>query len=51
VRKWKGKLLDVDLNSLRRQLENSRDYVFAQAQAHPLFPGQFDGRTGLFGNQ
>jgi 5-methylthioadenosine/S-adenosylhomocysteine deaminase len=51
VRKWKGKLLDVDLPNLRRQLENSRDYVFAQAQEHPLFPGQFDGRTGLFGNQ
>jgi 5-methylthioadenosine/S-adenosylhomocysteine deaminase len=51
VRKWKGRLLDVNLDNLRRQLENSRDYVFAQAQAHPLFPGQFDGRTGLFGNQ
>jgi len=51
VRKWKGRLLDVNLGSLRRQLENSRDYVFSQAQAHPLFPGQFDGRTGLFGNQ
>jgi cytosine/adenosine deaminase-related metal-dependent hydrolase len=51
VRKWKGRLLDVNLGNLRRQLENSRDYVFAQAQAHPLFPGQFDGRTGLFGNQ
>jgi cytosine/adenosine deaminase-related metal-dependent hydrolase len=31
VRKWKGKLLDVDLNSLRRQLENSRDFIFAKA--------------------
>jgi 5-methylthioadenosine/S-adenosylhomocysteine deaminase len=51
VRKWKGRLLDVNLDNLRRQLENSRDYVFAQAQAHPLFPGQFEGRTGLFGNQ
>jgi len=51
VRKWKGRLLDVNLDNLRRQLENSRDYVFSQAQAHPLFPGQFDGRTGLFGNQ
>src|SRR5205809_1117282 len=51
VRKWKGKLLDVDLDNLRRQLENSRDHVFSEAQAHPLFPGQFDGRTGLFGNQ
>jgi len=28
VRKWKGKLLDVDLNHLRRQLEASRDHVF-----------------------
>src|SRR5947207_1071344 len=31
VRKWKGKLLDVDLNNLRRQLENSRDFIFAKA--------------------
>jgi cytosine/adenosine deaminase-related metal-dependent hydrolase len=31
IRKWKGKLLDVNLRSLRRQLENSRDYVFAKA--------------------
>src|SRR2546426_6876862 len=31
VRKWKGKLLDVDLNHLRRQLENSRDHIFAAA--------------------
>jgi len=31
VRKWKGKLLDVDLRSLRRQLENSRDYLFSAA--------------------
>jgi cytosine/adenosine deaminase-related metal-dependent hydrolase len=51
VRKWKGRLLDVNLDNLRRQLENSRDYVFSQAQAHPLFPGQFEGRTGPFGNQ
>ena len=28
VRKWKGKLLDVDLSRLRHQLEASRDYVF-----------------------
>jgi 5-methylthioadenosine/S-adenosylhomocysteine deaminase len=32
VRKWKGKLLDVDLNHLRRQLENSRDDIFAAAK-------------------
>jgi 5-methylthioadenosine/S-adenosylhomocysteine deaminase len=31
VRKWKGRLLDADLGSLRRQLEASRDYVFAAA--------------------
>ena len=31
VRKWKGELLDMDLRSLRRQLENSRDYVFNAA--------------------
>jgi cytosine/adenosine deaminase-related metal-dependent hydrolase len=32
VRKWKGKLLDVNLNGLRRQLENSRDDIFAAAK-------------------
>jgi len=31
VRKWKGKLLDVDLNHLRRQLEASRDHIFTAA--------------------
>ncbi len=31
VRKWKGKLLDVDLASLRSQLEASRDYIFNAA--------------------
>ena len=31
VRKWKGKLLDVDLRALRRQLENSRDFLFSAA--------------------
>jgi 5-methylthioadenosine/S-adenosylhomocysteine deaminase len=31
VRKWKGQLLDVDLHSLRRQLEASRDHIFAAA--------------------
>ena len=31
IRKWKGELLDVDISSLRRQLESSRDYVFAKA--------------------
>ena len=31
VRKWKGKLLDVDLRRLRRELEESRDYLFSAA--------------------
>jgi 5-methylthioadenosine/S-adenosylhomocysteine deaminase len=31
VRKWKGKLLDVDLRHLRQQLEASRDFIFAAA--------------------
>ena len=31
VRKWKGQLVDVDLPRLRRQLEASRDHLFAAA--------------------
>ena len=31
VRKWKGQLLDVDLDRLRSQLEASRDYIFSEA--------------------
>jgi hypothetical protein len=31
VRKWKGQLLDVNLDKLRKQLEDSRDYVFKAA--------------------
>ena len=31
VRKWKGRLLDVDLRRLRRELEASRDYLFNAA--------------------
>jgi len=31
VRKWKGKLLDTNLNQLRRRLEDSRDYLFTAA--------------------
>jgi 5-methylthioadenosine/S-adenosylhomocysteine deaminase len=31
VRKWKGRLLDVDLKRLRSQLEASRDYIFSKA--------------------
>jgi 5-methylthioadenosine/S-adenosylhomocysteine deaminase len=31
VRKWKGRLLDVDLRRLRRELEESRDYLYSAA--------------------
>jgi hypothetical protein len=31
IRKWKGRLQNVDLNHLRQQLEASRDYVFQAA--------------------
>jgi len=31
VRKWKGRLLDVDLPRLRNQLEDSRDFIFRAA--------------------
>jgi cytosine/adenosine deaminase-related metal-dependent hydrolase len=31
IRKWKGKLLDANLNKLRRDLEDSRDYIFSAA--------------------
>ena len=31
IRKWKGRLLDVNLNRLRREIEASRDYLFSAA--------------------
>jgi 5-methylthioadenosine/S-adenosylhomocysteine deaminase len=31
IRKWQGQLLDVDVDKLRHDLENSRDYVFNKA--------------------
>ncbi len=41
VRKWKGQLLDVDLPHLRRQLEASRDHIFAAAHVpQNLFSSQ-----------
>jgi 5-methylthioadenosine/S-adenosylhomocysteine deaminase len=41
VRKWKGQLLDVDLDGLRTQLEASRDYIFSKANIpQNLFGGQ-----------
>jgi cytosine/adenosine deaminase-related metal-dependent hydrolase len=44
VRKWKGRLLDVDLNRLRSQLEDSRDFIFNAAN----IPAD---RRGLFSVQ
>ena len=39
VRKWKGKLLDVDLRRLRDKLEDSRDFLYkAAGKAQNLFP-------------
>ena len=32
VRKWKGRLLGANLSRLRRQLEDSRDYIFSAAK-------------------
>jgi cytosine/adenosine deaminase-related metal-dependent hydrolase len=41
VRKWKGQLLGVDLDHLRSQLEDSRDYIFNKAGiAKNLFSSQ-----------
>ena len=39
IRKWKGRLLDVELDRLRRQLEDSRDFIFRAAGVpQNLFP-------------
>jgi 5-methylthioadenosine/S-adenosylhomocysteine deaminase len=41
VRKWKGQLLDVDLDGLRQQIEASRDYIFSKANVpQNLFSSQ-----------
>jgi len=31
IRKWRGKLLDVDLSKLRKNLEDSRDFIYNAA--------------------
>ena len=41
VRKWKGKLVDVDIRNLRRQLENSRDFIFNAAKIPANLRGPF----------
>ncbi len=39
VRKWKGKLLDVDLGRMRRELENTRDFLYGEVgRPQNLFP-------------
>jgi 5-methylthioadenosine/S-adenosylhomocysteine deaminase len=43
VRKWKGKLLNVDLRRLRRQLEESRDRIFDAANIPPHISDLFRG--------
>ena len=35
IRKWKGRLLDVDLKRLRDQLEESRDFIYQKATGGP----------------
>lgn len=35
IRKWKGKLLDVNLRKLRNDLENARDFIFNAATGGP----------------
>ncbi|WP_197319967.1 amidohydrolase family protein [Saccharomonospora sp. NB11] len=35
IRKWKGRLLDVDLDRLRHDLENSRDHLFRAVGIRP----------------
>ncbi len=38
IRKWHGRMVDVNLNRLRNQLENTRDYIFAKTGTpHDLF--------------
>jgi 5-methylthioadenosine/S-adenosylhomocysteine deaminase len=51
VRKWKGRLLDVDLPHLRQQLEASRDYIFSKIPVGDP-PGKIPAnRRGLFSVQ
>jgi 5-methylthioadenosine/S-adenosylhomocysteine deaminase len=38
IRKWQGQLLGHDVAKLRRELEESRDYIFEKAGVeHDLF--------------
>ena len=38
IRKWRGALLDANIDKLRSELEDSRDYIFEAAGiSHDLF--------------
>jgi len=38
IRKWRGALLDANIDKLRSELEDSRDYIFeATGISHDLF--------------
>ena len=50
VRKWKGRLLDVDLPQLRRQLEASRDHIFQAAGIPNVGVAGTGGRGTLIGS-
>jgi len=45
VRKWKGELLDCDIPRLRRELEQSRDYLFEAAGIKRNLFGDADGEN------
>jgi hypothetical protein len=53
IRKWKGVLLDnftgapVDLTGLRKQLEASRDYLFAQYINNPFVGNPVTGNPPI----
>jgi 5-methylthioadenosine/S-adenosylhomocysteine deaminase len=51
LRKWKGRLLDVNLDKLRSQLAASRDYIFSKIPVGPAPGGIPADRRGLFGVQ
>jgi 5-methylthioadenosine/S-adenosylhomocysteine deaminase len=51
LRKWKGRLLDVNLDKLRSQLEASRDFIFSKIPVGDP-PGAIPAnRRGLFSVQ
>ena len=41
IKKWKGKLMNVNIPKLRQELEASRDYVFTAANIPPALRDPF----------